>query len=158
MKEIPLTRGLFALVDDEDYEDLMKHKWSAMTSGYAHRATLISSKPRKFLTISMHRYIVGLMAGDSRRVDHIDGNKSNNQRANLRICTHAENSRYCKINRKNTSGYKGVCWDKARSKWVAQIKVNMKRKMLGRFETAELAYAAYCRAALEFHGEFAKVE
>jgi hypothetical protein len=156
MKEIPLSRGLVALVDDEDYEELMKYKWSAMTSGYAHRATLISSKPRKFLTTSMHQYIMGLKHGDPRMVDHIDGNKRNNQRSNLRICTVSENGRN-KKSTKNTSGYKGVTWDKERGKWMAQIKVNKKLVYLGRYDDPHVAHKAYCEAALKLHGEFARI-
>ena len=89
-------------------------------------------------------------------VDHIDMNKSNDSINNLRLATRSQNmsNRTKQIN--NTTGYKGVCFDKARNKYYARIKANDKELFLGRFETAEEAHNAYFKAAKELHGEFAR--
>jgi hypothetical protein len=89
-------------------------------------------------------------------VDHIDGNITNNHVSNLRWATRAENSANSKITNRNTSGFKGVCFDKRTNKWKAQISINSKIKHIGLFDTPEEAYEAYKKAATEFHGEFAR--
>jgi hypothetical protein len=87
-------------------------------------------------------------------IDHADRVKTNNSLLNLRFCSIAENQRNKDIQRNNTSGYKGVSWDKARQKWLAKIKINGKTKNLGRFVTKEEAYEAYKEASKEHHGDF----
>jgi hypothetical protein len=86
-------------------------------------------------------------------VDHIDGDTNNNSIHNLRLATQQENSCNQKLSVDNTSGYKGVGGQG--SKWHATIVVNYKRVRIGVFETAELAYQAYCKKAAELHGKFA---
>ena len=89
-------------------------------------------------------------------VDHIDGNGLDNRLSNLRLCTASENLRNTAICKANTSGYKGVSYHGSLSKWCSYITVNKKRIHLGVFDTPVLAHAAYCKAALELHGEFAR--
>lgn len=91
-------------------------------------------------------------------IDHIDGNKANNAPSNLRMASHSQNNFNSKAYRNNRSGLKGVCWNKARSKWVAQIAANGTEKHLGYFSSKEDAHRAYCSAAAELHGEFARTE
>lgn len=155
MREIPLTRGFMALVDDEDFDELSKHKWHIDANGYAVRTQHTAPRPnRKTIALRMHRVLMGLDNADGRRVDHKDGNRLNNQRANLRICTGEENTRNQRIRKDNRTGFKGVV--KATGGfWRAQIHVNKKRFDLGLFESPEEAHGAYCKAALEKHGEFA---
>lgn len=155
MKEIKLTQGKVALVDDADYEELSKHNWCAnkgRITFYAGRGVKIKGK---HVTIPMHRVIMKTPKGMD--TDHIDGNGLNNQRENLRICTHAENS----INRgkckSNTSGYKGVSWHGGGKKWLSKIRVKRKQINLGIFLTKEEAYKAYCEGAKKYHGEFSNV-
>lgn len=156
MKEIPLTKGLVAIVDDEDYEELSKYKWQSV-KGYAYRVLLVSDgKGRQ--RIGMHRQIMGLDLSDERVVDHIDRNPINNKRSNLRICTEAENAMNRSMLSANKSGYKGVSWEKNLKKWRAQIQVNGKNFALGVYSTPEEAHAAYCIKAVELHGEFANAE
>jgi len=90
-------------------------------------------------------------------IDHINGIKDDNRIENLRESTRSENgmNRSKQIN--NTSGYKGVTWNKAAQKWHTQIMINNKQKYLGYFDSPEEAYAAYCKAAEELHGEFANI-
>ena len=87
-------------------------------------------------------------------VDHIDRNRLNNSKENLRQCNKKQNQRNRTKQLNNTSGFKGVSYDKKRNKWQAGIGVNGKRIGLGRFDTPELAYEAYCKSARELHGEF----
>ena len=89
-------------------------------------------------------------------IDHKDLNKLNNRIGNLRPATKAENGRNRSKQRNNTSGHKGVTWDKSRSKWTAAIVVNQKRIYLGRFEDLNIAAKAYAEAAVRYHGEFAR--
>ncbi len=88
------------------------------------------------------------------RVDHIDGNKLNCRRANLRTCTHAENIRNRKKHKNGSSRFKGVHNDGVR--WRARIKLNGKAKSLGTYRTEIEAALAYDRAAREMFGEFAR--
>lgn len=88
-------------------------------------------------------------------VDHINRDRSDNRRSNLRLCSLAENNRNGSIRSNNNSGFKGVSWDKARGKWQAGIGLNGTRKALGRFDSAEDAARAYDAAALANYGEFA---
>ena len=90
------------------------------------------------------------------QVDHINGNKSDNRLVNLRLCNGSENCRNRPAPNRNKSGYKGVYWWKEKAAWRADIKVEGKHHYLGTFDTPELAHMAYCKAAAELHGEFAR--
>lgn len=87
-------------------------------------------------------------------IDHINGNRSDNRIENLRAATKRQNNSNVSWNRKNTSGFKGVVFDKASNKWKAQIAHNRKRYSLGRFDCAEDAHKAYCKKSDELFGEF----
>ena len=143
----------YALVDDEDFEELNQYRWSVAKRRavfYAQRNLRLDNKR---VTVFMHTQII--KAHQGLEIDHIDGNGLNNQRSNLRTCTSEEN----KMNRgkfvNNTSGFKGVSWHKPAMKWRAQINANGKTTHLGLFATKELAYEAYISACIKYHGEFA---
>jgi len=150
-KEIELTRGKVALVDDEDYEELNQWKWYAHKSGskrskyYACRAAV---RGEKEYTLRMHRDILGLKPGDGKICDHINRNPLDNRRANLRVANHTINGRNRGIQSNNTSGYKGVHWEKARKKWMADIKIH-----LGHFVNLEDAIEARKQGELKYWGE-----
>lgn len=148
MREIPLTRSLVALVDDEDYESLSAYKWHARKDGYRFYA----ARSHGGSTILMHRVLLGAPAGMA--ADHLSGDGLDNRRANLRLATHAQNIHNRGANKNNTSGYKGVSLNRGR--WAAHINVNGKRKHLGSFSYPQEAHAAYCSAAEKLHGEFAR--
>lgn len=156
--EIPLSQGKVAIIDDEDFDLVSGYNWCANKRGRSWYAiTSIYSDGRRQGSLHMHRLILGLM--DSRiHTDHIDGNGLNNQRSNLRPCTHSENMRNRRMGVNNKSGYKGVFWDKNTENWRAQIRINGTKKDLGRFASPEAAYAAYCKASRELHGEFSRLE
>lgn len=101
----------------------------------------------------MHRLITG--AGAGQQVDHINGNKLDNRRSNLRLCTQSENMRNRGATALNTSGFKGVHWSANDRKWRAGIKVEGKRIFLGLYLSKEEAAEAYNRAAESLHGLFA---
>ena len=104
----------------------------------------------------MHRIVLNVL--DVRCVvDHIDHNGLNNQKANLRICTHKENIIHSKKRLGTSSKYKGVCFDKSRNRWKAEIKVQNKRIQLGRFLLETDAAIKYNEYALKYHGEFANL-
>lgn len=152
-KEIQLTQGKVALVDDEDFEWLNQWKWHAHERHnifYAVCSSRIDGKVSK----KMHRQI--LNPGNDLQVDHIDGNGLNNQRINLRLCSHAQNIYNRGKLKSNTSGYIGVSWNKAKKKWSARTERNGKVFFLGYYENADDAAKAYDRHAKEFRGEFAR--
>jgi len=159
MKKIPLTRGLFAMIDDNDYEFISQRKWHATKSKastiYAKSWTLKSEgKPR---LLCMHRELLGLGEGRSIVVDHINGNGLNNCRNNLRIATVSQNSANRRVIPKKNTIYKGVSWHKAAKKWRATIQKDSKLIHIGYFKSDLDAALAYNREALNFHGEFANL-
>lgn len=158
MKKIPLTRGYFTIVDDADYQWLNQWKWhTSRQPRICYAVRDIGKKANKAVFVYMHRLILGLGAGDPLCVDHIDINGLNNQRSNLRICNASQNAQNQRPLRGITSKYKGVCWDKERGKWKAQILHKSKEIHIGRFYNEIEAANAYNQAALEYFGDFARL-
>lgn len=154
-KEIALSKGKVAIVDDADYEYLSQWKWYAKNCGtvwYAMRGQRVGKRTKQ---LSMHRIL--LDPADDIMVDHVNLDGLDNRRENLRTCTKAENMRNDGIRVNSKSGFKGVHWDKNRQRWVAYITTDGKRKHLGRFDNIEQAVRAYDVAARELHGEFARL-
>lgn len=151
MKEILLYRGEIALVDNEDFDLINAFGWYRANGTYAVRTSY--SEEGKKTTVYMHRTIVCCPPGFE--VDHINRNKLDNRRENLRVCTVGENRRNTDMRRNNTSGLKGIYWKDRPKKWEASINVDYKHIFLGLFKTKEEAYSAYCAAAIKYHGEFA---
>ena len=110
----------------------------------------------------MHREILSRMLGRpllrSEDVDHINGDGLDNRRSNLRLATRSQNKCNTGLRSDNTSGYKGVCFDKNRGKWIAYAYLHGKGYRFGQFDTPELAYEARCERVKELHGEFTRTE
>jgi len=151
-KYIPLVGGINVLVDDDDYEWASKTKWSDDKRGYAVRHALKADGTKT--TEKMHRLIISAKPGE--QVDHINGIPWDNRKENLRIVTNRQNSANKNYYSTNKSGYKGVAVYK-KGKWTAQITVDYKKKHLGVFECKHEAAKVYNKAALEYFGEFAKL-
>jgi len=143
-KEIPLTRGKTAKVDDEDYEMLAEHTWH-LNGGYAANAKLGR----------MHRVL--MQAPKGLMVDHVNGDTLDNRRVNLRVCSNSQNQ----ANRRRARGasqFKGVTWQKrpsGRGFWKAQLVVRGDVLYLGAFNTDVDAAAAYNVAAQKHFGDYA---
>ena len=152
MKKIKLTQGKFALVDNEDFEWLNQWKWY-FRNGYAVRGIWNNDK-KNMDTIRMHRIII--RAPENSQVDHVDGNKLDNRRVNLRLCSPLQNKRNQKLYKNNKSGFKGVSLhvDNPYKRWVAQIRVEGKLLHLGYFLDKYLASQTYQKAARKYFGVF----
>jgi hypothetical protein len=158
MKEIPLTKGKFAIVDDEDYLFLLPYRWYYNVDSTGHEYAARREHPfDRGETIIMHRVIMNAHRGEI--VDHKDGNGLHNCRGNLRLSNETQNQ----ANRKKAAGtssiYRGVCFDKSHPNkpWKASIKVMGKSIALGRYADPTEAALVYNAAATKHFGEFANL-
>lgn len=149
-REILLTRGMVALVDDEDFERVSRYSWRA----HIGRDSKSFYAARSNKCIRMHREIIGAKYGQI--VDHINGNTLDNRRHNLRFCNPSQSAMNRGISPSNTSGYKGVFRDR-NGRWGAVIKIHYKQIRLGSFFVKVDAARAYDRAAKKYFGEFARL-
>ncbi len=151
-KEIPLNTGAVTIVDEADYDRLMKFKWRISDKGYAMRTQTDKGKASGVL---MHRMLLdppkGFMA------DHINGDRLDNRRCNLRLATALENARNRTNNHNSRSKYKGVAWKVENNKWQARIRIVGKQHHIGLFDTEEDAAYAYNEAAKLQHGDFSRL-
>lgn len=134
------------LCDPEDWDNLKECYWIER-NGYANSI-------KNCQRIIFHR-IVMKVDNPKVQVDHINGNRSDNRKCNLRICSNQENSFNKYKNSNNTSGYKGVYYDKERNKWRVSIQYNGKSlKSPKRYNTPEEAYSWYVQKSNELFGGF----
>lgn len=152
----PKHPNTFTMVDDEDFDWVNQWKWHGKAGQwgiYAGRHAGIRGGKRE--SMHMHRFIFGPTKG-SALVDHIDGNPLNNQKSNLRACSHKGNAQNRKPMRtKKTSAYKGVCFQARERRFIARIYVNGFAIGLGYHKLEADAAAAYNEAAKKYYGEFA---
>jgi hypothetical protein len=151
MKLIPLSREMFAMVDDEDYDWLCQFSWCALKGGLTWYAVKKAVDGRRL--VAMHQ----LLWFGCKGIDHRDNNGLNNTKENIRIATNQENGRNKqKTASATTSNFKGVYWAKDRNVWRGYIDTP-RRKWLGNFATEQEAAVAYDSAAVQFFGEFANL-
>ena len=157
-KLIQLSKGMFATVDEADYEWLNKFEWYAKQDNsdgpcYAERTLIINGK-------KCHERMHILIMGGKREgyeIDHISTIGTENFRLNLRFVTSSQNNMNLNKRKNCTSKYKGVHWDKSRGKWLAQIKIDGIYFYLGRFNTEKEAAEKYNIKAQELFGDFARL-
>lgn len=158
MKEIKLYRDKVTKVDDDMYEYLSQWKWG-FDGRYAYRREILERLgPRKIKYKKIYLQKVVNQTPDGMDTDHINCDKLDNRKENLRSVTRSQNNANMpKIAKKCSSRFKGVCWHKQRGKWKAEIKLNGVKKHLGVFLTEEEAAEAYNKAALERFGNHARL-
>ena len=155
MKQIKLTQGKVALVDDDDYNFLILFNWSAHYKGNTFYAkTNIPRRGGGYTCLEMHQLILAKsLEFDTNGLvsDHIDRDGLNNQKHNLRRVSKSLNIHNSRV--RGVSKYKGVCWQKSAWKWKAQIRVRGKLRYLGLFCDESEAASAYDAAAREVYGD-----
>lgn len=160
MKYIPLTKGKFAIVDDEDFEAANQFRWYAQASRYKDQPPVFyaARRLRKGRLILLHRWLLGVFS-DEIEVDHKNFDTLDCRRRNLRKVTSQQNSFHLrKIRRKCSSRFKGVCHVpkvNSRNPWIAYINCSGRRSYLGYFSNEQVAAKAYNVAARSLFGQFA---
>jgi hypothetical protein len=133
-------------IDIDDLDKVKKYKWH-ICNGY-----VVTNVEKDYFRL--HQMILGFPKSG---IDHIDRNPLNNRRNNLRLCNQQQNTANTGLFKHNSTGYKGVSWDKSRSKYMAKIKLNGRTVNLGRYACAEDAAIAYNNKAKEAFGKFARL-
>ena len=156
--EFTIGKGKKSIIDAEDKEIVDKYNWRysqhTKRSDIGYVVTTARLPNGRYSTFSLHRYLLGNPKG--KHVDHINGDRLDNRRINLRLSTRSQNAFNVKKNPVNASSrYKGVSWSKIKNKWHARIRKDYKMNHLGYFEDEHLAALAYDKAALKMAGEFA---
>ncbi len=151
---IPLTRGLWAVIDTEDVGLVRPYAWQACPTPTGRPLAMAKRVVNGVaVNVAMHRLIID--APPHREVDHWDGDKLNNCKANLRVVTNRQNQMNRRVSRANANGFKGVTHD--RGKWNAKISDEGRRVHIGRYATADEAAMAYDTAARRLFGVYARL-
>lgn len=147
---VTLTKGFVAVIDAADAAFVGQWNWAARVQPH----TVYAQRTEGRTSVQLHRELLGIF--DDRLVDHRSCDGLNNRRSNLRVADKSQNQHNKRRPKNNDSGFKGVDFYARDNAWRARIAVGGKRLELGKFDTPELAHAAYVRAAAEHHGDFAR--
>ncbi|WP_181349431.1 Fis family transcriptional regulator [Thalassobacillus sp. CUG 92003] len=150
-KRLPLTKGKFTLVDDEDFDWLNENSWYFEDTGCGYVCRRKKVGYRQYKKVYMHREI--MKAKENTEVDHVNRSGLDNRKKNLRFTDRSKNMFNTGVKTNNTSGYKGV--SRCGQKWRSRIYKNGKEIIIGCFENREEAASAYNQKAEELYGEFA---
>ena len=153
---VPLTQGMWAVVDAEDAEIAGRRPWTSVAGYRTWYAGAMDLRDGVRVALRLHREVMGLPVGDHRQVDHVNGNGLDNRRRNLRVATAGQNLANKASREGSLSKYKGVSPNRGRSKWVARITVDGRTTFLGTFDDETTAALAYDQAAIEAWGHFAR--
>lgn len=154
MRRLKTSCNKIILIDDGIYNLVQQYKWRCVGAGYVSRNIVLKSGKQK--TLYLHRYIMN--AGKDQYVDHINGDKLDNRKINLRFCTPQQNHfNRPKSKGKFTSKYKGVSYAKNMKKWRARIRIDRKETLLGYFTSEFEAFKAYKKASINYHKEFSRL-
>ncbi len=147
MTKISLGGGLFTIIDDSDFDKVSKYTWYIGRGNYATTTTINVSG------ISLHRFII--KPPSDMVVDHIDGDRLDNRKSNLRVCTHSENLKNrIKHDRSGTSKYKGVTYNRECGKWISRIRVDNVKYGLGSYHNEIDATVSYNIGSVLLSPEF----
>lgn len=136
--DVPITKGAIVIIDEEDGPRVTKRRWQLSAAGYAITQFQVNGKSR---TVSMHRFVMNAQHGMA--VDHINGNRLDNRKLNLRVITNAENCQNLHGARSDSStGIRGVFWSKKERRYRVRIWVRGKPISCGYFATLAEADAA----------------
>jgi len=149
---VMLGHGKYCLIDKDDIHLLGKYRWHYNLRGYAARW---ARKDGRQKLVYLHRLVIN--APDGKFCDHINHDTLDNRKCNLRLCNKSQNACNSRKRKNTISKFRGVCWDKSKRKYTAQIRTLGRQINLGRFFSEEEAAAAYNKAAIEHHGVFAKL-
>jgi hypothetical protein len=157
---VPLTKGYEAVIDVADVPLVEGVNWQARVmpkTVYAAYAKWMDGKKK---SVYLHRVL--MQASSGMEVDHKDGNGLNNRRrgkaGNLRFATKSQNQCNARMRSDNTSGFRGVYFDKRRGHWRMHVRIKGKSVVRGGFMNPESAAAAYAKASAELHGEFGRLK
>jgi len=154
MKRIKISsrdKEMYTFVDDADYEMVSKYRWFVNPQGYVWAGDY-SGGWRNRKALLMHRLLMATPVGQT--VDHIDHNPLNNQRANLRLASYAQNNMNTRLRSDNTSGHRGVYWESRRNCWRVCINFEHKQIHVGQFKDKQEAITAYDNKAKQLYGQF----
>lgn len=154
--KIPLTQGLEAIIDEEDAERILPHRWHASKKRNTFYACRKVGPAGAQVTIYMHRFLLGVSEKNV-LIDHKNGNGLDNRRENLRVATNAQNQRNRTARKDSKSGVKGVYASRSKKlPWRAEITVDGKNIHLGNFSTIEEATEARATASFQYHGDYSR--
>lgn len=150
---IELTQGKTTRISEGRAAEVFPYRWFASRYNQgSYRAATNVREPKGRTLLLLHRLLTNV--DSSEEVDHIDFDPLNNTDENLRVVSHAQNQQHRRLQSNNTSGYKGVCWNRVAQKWGVRVWASRRCVTVGYFTDVQEAALAYDEAARRVHGPF----